>query len=234
MHKNTIFLIVVVIVMVGGGLSYYLWRQSAPLSMAPSSSITASTTVPASQTTSDGVITFSQLSQFGLAVSNDQVPTSYIPPCSNQFDYCLYYTGDVYQGTNFEDAGVSISKRPDIATERLCLDTPPAGYSAQVLPQTSSVNEYSASVFAPIGQGAAGHYVTGAVYRLWVRASLQCYEFQTRIVQSAYDNYPPGSIKEFTATAEQALAQLLDQELQTVVLNASGTKVVFPLPQSKG
>ena len=181
-------------------------------------------------TTSDGTITFTAPSKdFGLAVSEFQILVhSYIPPCSQDFNYCLYYIGTDYDGTNFESGGLRIYKRTDLANERLCLNTPPEGFSSATLPSaTKSDNGYSSSVFSDIGNAAAGHYSSGSLYRLYVKSNSLCYEFETTIGQSQFQNYPAGSIKEFTATDMKDIKMKLFQILNRVTLT-SGLDNLFP------
>jgi hypothetical protein len=235
MQKKSVFVLIALCCIALIGAGYFAWAQPA----SPAQTITAlqaSSTPSMTESTSDGTITFSHLPTFGLAVTPQQVLKSgYIPPCADGFTYCLYYDGDAYQGTNFESAGLSITKRPDIADERVCLDTPPTGYGAGVTPiSTNTADVYSTSTFSPIGDAGAGHYASGSMYRLWVRSSSQCYEFQTRIGETQFANYPAGSIKEFTDSDKQAVAQQLFEQLQTVTITVGGTPtIVFPIPETK-
>lgn len=234
MRINTIFVLLIALLVLAG-IGYVIWGQPSGNGGSQTSTTTQTSATSTADTTSDGTITFARLPQFGLAVTQDQVLKSgYIPPCPQGFNYCLYFNGDAYKGTNFESAGLSVTKRPDIATERLCLDTPPAGYSASMTPSsTNSANSYSTSVFSPIGDAAAGHYSSGAVYRLWLRDSSKCYEFQTRIGETQFANYPAGTIKQFTDADRQTLQQELRQELETVTISVSGSPAVV-FPQAKG
>jgi len=152
------------------------------------------------QSVSDRAITFTYPSnEFGLAVNQDQILVrSYIPPCDENFDYCLYYNGTAYQGTNFESAGVRIEERIDLTDENSCLNTEPAGYEAVKPDSTKSGSGYSSSVFANISGAGAGHFAVGSLYRLYVKSNSSCYEFETRIGQTQFANYPPGAIKQFT------------------------------------
>src|SRR5258708_11997428 len=54
---------------------------------------------------------------------------------------------------------------------------------------------YTTSVFSPIGDAAAGHYASGALYRLYLQDSSTCYEFETRLGQTQFANYPAGDRK---------------------------------------
>lgn len=149
---------------------------------------------------------------FGLARAAGELPTnSYIPACESGFDYCLYYRGEAYAGTNFEKAGVRVNERADLAAERLCLETPPAGYTDQLAPiGAAATNLYSSTVFAT-GDAAAGHSAAGFLHRFYYRPSGQCYELETRVGQTQFANYPAGAIKEFTAADAQALQARLER-----------------------
>jgi hypothetical protein len=227
MNNNTkviIGWIIVIILILVGGWYLFLSQPAAPSSTATST--TPGTTT--GQTVSDGTIAFSTPSDFGLAVTPEQVlVTSYIPPCDQGFGYCLYYSGSDYQGTNFESAGLRIQKRPDLMAEGICLDTPPGGFASSVQPdQTASADTYSASVFSNVGDAGAGHIAQGALYRLFVRASSACYEFETRVGMTQFANYPAGSIKEFTDVDRKAVVSKLNAVLKGVTV--TGNAVAFP------
>ncbi len=231
------FLILVLLLVVLGGYGYYKYvkePQVVVLTPVPTESVSPTATIAAyDQSVSDGTVTFSyRSSEFGLATTPGQVlVTSYIPPCEQGFNYCLYYNGKQYQGTNFESAGLRIQKRTDISSEKLCLSTPPAGFSAKTTPQATSVNSaYSVSVFSPVSDAAAGHFSSGALYRLFLKDGLKCYEFATRIGQTQYANYPAGTIKQFTTADQTVVSAQLTDILGTLTLK-DGTKISFPQAQ---
>lgn len=191
--------IVVVLIIIAGG--YYLYMSNNGV-VDETGGTTASST---DQSISDGTITMPySLSDWGLAVSPEQIlAQSYIPPCDSPFNYCFYYNGGAYQGTNFDSAGLRVTKRADLTTERTCLETPPTGFDASTTPTASSSTDlYSTSKFGNVGQGAAGHTSSDTLYRLFYRSPATCYEFDARVAQSQFANYPAGSIQEFT-TAKQ-------------------------------
>ena len=161
-----------------------------------------------------GELSFVRPDDFGLAVNQDQLPAnSYIPPCDQGFEYCLYYNGNAYEGTNFESAGIRINRRDDLATKEACLTTPPDGYT-NLTPETHEYNNYATGVFQPIGDAAVGHYAEGALYRLALNNT--CYEFETRIGTTQFANYEPGTIEEFTKADKAAMENKLHMLLQTV------------------
>lgn len=181
------------------------------------------------QTVSDGIISFSVPADFALAVQGEPIQVqSYIPPCNEGFTYCLYDIGQTYLGTNFESVGIRIVKRTDLTTKQTCLTQQPDGYTG-ITPVTHEDANYATSVFAPLGDAAAGHYAKDQLYRLSVGSS--CYEFRTRIGSSQFANYPPGTIKEFSAEDEAAVQSSLDSILHGITLK-DGTALTFPAASS--
>ncbi len=230
---NTKYFAVVIVLLVIGGVIIWAFRSTTPLVVTPENPIATTTpsTVVLDQSISDGVITVLYPSAyFGLATNKTQILTkAYIPPCSETFKYCLYYTGNEYTGTNFESAGVRVAPRADLKTERLCLSTPPDGYDAEVLPNaTTSSNTYSTSTFSPIGDAGAGHYSTGSLYRLFYRNTSACYDIETRIGATQFQNYPTGTIQEFTATKQAEIQSKIDLILRNITL-PSGVKNPFAI-----
>ncbi len=172
-------------------------------------------------------ITFSYPDDFGLAVTRGQVLVmSYIPTCEDDFDYCLYYDGTEYEGTNFDSAGVRIKKRTDITYENACLNMPPVGYTSLV-PRMDKKPSYATSVFSPVGDAGLGHYAKGSVYRLFM-ATTTCLEFETRIGESQFANYEPGTIEEFTEAKRSHIENKLKTILGGITIVRTGEKVVFP------
>src|SRR5690348_12489307 len=129
---KTAFWILIVIIILAIGI--WLIYGFSPASTGPASSTNAPTStqtggssggvmMPAfDQSLSDGTITVHYPSaDFALATTQMQILAhSYIPPCSSNFNYCLYYIGTKFQGTNFESAGLRIQKRADLATRTKC------------------------------------------------------------------------------------------------------------------
>ncbi len=161
------------------------------------------------QTVSDGTISFVVPTDFVLAVSQAQVLVKkYIPPCDEGFDYCIYYYSDFYKNTNFESAGLSIRRRADLKTSETCLRTLPAGYLT-IGSTTAEFPQYSIGKFGPLDDAAAGHYATGEEYRLFT--DQKCYQFVLRLGQSRFENYPVGTIQEFTiADSTRMLSRIRD------------------------
>lgn len=175
------------------------------------------------QSVTDGTIRFSHPAAFALAVTPEQVlAISYIPPCEQGFAYCLYLNAPDYSGTNFESAGVGITKRTDL-TEKNCLSSQPDG-AADIIPVIHRETGYATSLFAPLSDAAAGHYANERVYRLSVGKF--CYDIRERIGQTRFENYEAGTIQEFTAADEQAVQARLDAIVRNITL-ANGTVIVF-------
>lgn len=169
---------------------------------------------------------FERPSDFGLAVSNDQVLVeSVIPPCDEGFDYCLYYNRDTYADTNFESAGLRIEKRTDLANQQVCLSTPPEGYN-NLSGEFRTAGTYATSVFSPIGSAAAGHNARGSVYRLAFEE--ECYEFETRIAVSQFENFEAGTTQEFSESDRQAMNDKLNSLLQKIRFTDRKDEVIFP------
>jgi len=232
---------IIVIAVIAAGIFWFVnnSNQSGTISPETGSSTTGSGTVPTlvlntptgtaaangTQNVSDGTIGFVVPADFGLATNQQQILVrSYIPPCDANFNYCLYYTGTAYQGTNFDSAGIRINKRTDLTTESACLTTPPTGYSS-FAPTSTAASDYSISEFTPLGDAGAGHTAVGTLYRLAYNGA--CYEFETRIGQSQFLNYPSGTIQQFTAADQTALQAEIQNILGGITL-PSGETVAFP------
>lgn len=231
---------IVVIAILAAGFFWLVnsGNQGGAINPADSSSTAASGTVPTlvlnaptgtatsgTETASDGTITFTVPADFALATSSQQITVhSYIPPCDADLEYCLYYNGTAYQGTNFDSAGIRIEERSDLTTQTACLTTPPTGFT-NFTPTSTTPGDYSVSEFTPLGDAGAGHYSTGTLYRLEYNGA--CYEFETRIGQTQFANYPSGTIQQFTS-ADEAVLQTEIQNILNGITLPSGETIVFP------
>lgn len=173
---------------------------------------------------SDGNISITYNNNFGLATNKDQILVkSYIPACDENFNYCFYYNADTYKGTNFESAGLRVKKRTDLNSST-CLTTPPDGFDPTMKPDSTNANNiYAMSTFSNVGQGAAGHYSSGALYRLYIKDSKLCYEFETRIGETQFANYPAGTIKQFTDNDRSQVKIQLTNILEGITLKGGQT-----------
>lgn len=221
---NTILLVVVAVIATGF-LFFVLGskgKEGETATVSPSSGQEADME---RQVMAGGEVSFGRPSDFSLAVSGEPImKSSVIPPCDQSFEYCLYYGGSDYNGTNFESAGVRFGRKGNLETQKDCLNTPPDGYN--ITPTaTSTTNSYATSVFSPLGDAAAGHYATGSLYRLWTGAN--CYEFETRIAESQFANYPEGTIKKFTDEDRTAVELKLESILKNVRIVGKEEEIIF-------
>lgn len=184
------------------------------------------------QTIATDEIQFRTPPEFGLAVTKEQILVkSYIPPCSESFDYCFYYKGSQFVGTNFESAGIRVKKRAELNTQKICLNTPPAGFDSSTFPAgTTSRNSYSASIFSPVSDAGAGHYSNGELYRIYLNNS--CYEIETRIGETQFGNYPAGTIKQFTEQNRDAIYSRFNAFFDGLKIRATGEKIVLPASEN--
>ena len=226
-----VFIVVIAVLAAGFFWLVNSGNQGGTITPTNSSSTTASGTAPTlvlnapTGTTSDGTITFTVPSDFGLATNQTQILTrSYIPPCDADFNYCLYYTGTAYQGSNFDSAGIRIDHRTDLTTTSACLTTPPTGFT-NFTPTSTTPGDYSVSEFTPLGDAGAGHYSVGTLYRLEYNGA--CYEFETRIGQTQFANYPSGTIPQFTSADQTSLQAEIQTILNGITL-PSGETIAFP------
>src|SRR5437764_619548 len=126
MTKNTSFaLIIIFLIIVAVASVFWIWFNNKSYVVNPIEEVglngAPQPSLNLDQSISDGTILLNYPStDFGLAVNPEQIlATSYIPPCNPEFNYCLYYNGAEYKGTNFESAGLRIQKRTDMTSERL-------------------------------------------------------------------------------------------------------------------
>lgn len=224
--RNTLFGIAITIVVIAFVYLMYGKYQLTHIDNSPTIDIASSTVVATStdQTSSNGIITFKIPADFGLALNKVQILVkSYIPPCGDSFDYCLYYNGNTYEGTNFESAGLRIKKRVDLTTQTSCLSTPPEGYT-ELRGATATTSTFVISGFS-VGDAGAGHSAAGELYRLAYNGT--CHEFETRVGWTQYGNYPKGSIKEFTNIERDQIKAEIENILKDIEL-PGGEKVVLP------
>ena len=222
MKKFTPFLVIIALIIAGAWLVYISINQP----QTPEKEL-----LPLDQSISDGTVTISYSTDYGLAATDGQLLSkSYIPPCDSGFDYCIYYVGSAYEGTNFESSGVTFNKRPNLSTKDACLNTLPQGYTSERGLSHTKLNtpEYSTVLFSPLGDAATGHYSEGKLYRL--SYGTQCYEFETRIGMSQFANYEPGAIEEFTAQDKTDVENELQRIIERITLGMGNNRVSFPKP----
>ena len=223
MKMNTLWALLVVIIIVL--LGWWYWASNSGTQTPTDTATTTPVTINAPDQTltlAGGKATLAYSSaDFGLATTSAQVTvTSYIPSCDPDFDYCFYYKGNAYAGTNFDSAGVRVKTRTDLKTQNQCLTTPPSGYT-NMTPTIATSTDYATATFTPVGDAGAGHYASGSLYRLEYSGS--CYEFETRIGATQYANYPAGTIQEFT-DADQATVSSMLMGIVSSLTTASSSK----------
>jgi hypothetical protein len=179
----------------------------------------------AANTVSDGLIEFDQPEDFGLAISQDQILVdATVPPCTNEFSYCLYYNGTAYDNTNFESAGVSVRTRNDLTDENACLTTQPAGYT-DLERSTSTGSGFSMALFAPLEDAGTGQFSTGEDYRLF--ASSTCYQFITRVGETQFASAATGT-REFSEAQRMSLLDMLRNIVSGVRLQPNDQQISLP------
>jgi len=169
-----------------------------------------------------------------LAVTPQQVLTGASPPpCREGFDYCLYLPEDAYAGTNLRSAGLTITRRRDLTAPISCLLAQPEGWSdlqpGVVYPEPTEGASGPApravtSRFGDVGEGAAGSYTLGEVLRLF--DGEDCWELETRLALTRFENYPPGQVEEFTEADRADVESLLWAAIDSATV--LGTRVTWP------
>jgi len=231
MKTSTIVGIVVVLIVAVLGI-YFLMHKTALAPTTPS--ITGASTTPLAagqiagrpQTlkTTSGISINYYADTYGLAVNQTQMPkASVIPACNQGFDYCFYRVASDYANTNFESAGLALAERTDLKTKQTCLTTAPDGYT-NLVASTTDQGTFATSAFGPLSDAGAGHYSSGAQYRLWTGST--CEQFTMQIGETQFANYPAGTKQEFTAQDLGSVKAELNSLLFDAKLN--GTKVKFP------
>ena len=246
MSKTGIWTLVVIIIVIFAAVGVWFWTSMPattpnPGTATPTSTQTmggGTTTVSptSSLTLAGGEVSLSYADdQFSLAASPEPLLVqSYIPPCDQGFNYCIYTASGTYAGTNFESAGIGIIKRTDLTSARLCLNTAPDGFPVTLKPAATSTSDlYSTSVFTNVGGAAAGHVAQDTVYRLFVNQSSSCYQFDARIGNSQFANYPTGTIQQFTDADRAAVQTSLQNIINSITLAQSGVSVAFPMVASQ-
>jgi hypothetical protein len=229
----TIWTIVIIIVVVVAFWAWFAYQPSVPgygtNPVTPTSTMgnMPGMTPPVfDKSVSDGTVTVQYPSaDFALATNGQQILlNAVIPACDSDFEYCLYFNNSsTFAGTNFESAGLRIEKRPDLKTQAHCLGVEPSGYTT-LTPTIATSTGYAISLFGNVGSGAAGNLATDNIYRLAYNGI--CYEFDARIAQTDFGNYPSGTIQQFTSTDQVNLQSEIQSILNTVTL-PSGQHVSF-------
>lgn len=132
---------------------------------------------------------------FGFNTDYNKIKTlGYIPVCDELTVACVFYTGNAYKGTNFEDAGVSVNINKNLNTEAKCYNFKVSTNEAQTPVADVDINGVTFKS-ATGGDAAAGHFMKTQEYRNFHNG--QCYEIAQRVGSTNIGNYTPGTIKEF-------------------------------------
>lgn len=138
----------------------------------------------------------------------------YIPPCTEDYNTCLYYSGERYTETNFDSAGLSAHIIE--ATNRESCEAFTGSY---LLPNTDiSTENLNGNTFsvARSGDAGAGHIAEETLYRTYHNDI--CLEIVTRIGYTQFANYPEGTIKEFTENNREDLMNDMKNIIRTLSL----------------
>lgn len=162
-----------------------------------------------------------------LADAQEQLPApGSPPPCDDGFAYCLYIPDQTYAGTNLRSAGLSIDLREDLRSYTACLLAQPDGWSdlqpGVVLPEPPV--SLATSRFGDVGEGAAGSFTVGEVLRLF--DGVECWEFESRVALSRFENFPAGKVREFTVADRADLAALFWSVIDSALVD--GRPVSWP------
>lgn len=213
-QKHSLFIgLMTFMVIILGLISFHVSRLAAAATPSPSTEVAQAE--ENTQTLPGGAVSFRHAKNFGLAVKPEQVLAhSFIPVCQEGFDYCLYYNGSDYQNTNFDSAGISVTVRSDLSSKVRCMNDQPLGFT-NLSPEIEDNAGYSTSGFI-VGNAATGHYSTGQVHRLWHGEG--CYEFETRVNESRFANYPTGTIDEFTQADKHDMQSMLTGIMESILV----------------
>src|SRR5690606_36522274 len=171
-------------------------------------------------TLAGGRVSLDTPSELALAVTPEQLLVAQSPPpCDEGFAYCFYLLEEAYEGTNLRSAGLSIARRQDLRARTSCLLAQPRGWS-DLQPDVVWGDELATSRFGDVGQGAAGSYTLGEVLRLF--DGVECWEFETRLGLTRFENYPPGEVEEFTSQDQEATTNLFRTLLDSVTVAGDG------------
>ena len=190
----------------GGGQSTALAGATSPVAGAMDTTLVLA----------GGDVRLSYPAGFGLATTLEQLlVSSPIPPCDEGFDYCIYLDSGEFEGTNFSSAGVRVAQRDDLPNEAACILAQPQGH-VDLVPVIAGASDFATTMYQDVGEGAAGHFSNGSLGRLYYGST--CYEFESRVAQAQFSNFPPGTVREFDADALAATVGRLMGVLDGVTL----------------
>ena len=167
----------------------------------------------------DGTFQFDYADSLARCQPEGPVPTllnerrscaSYIPVCDEDRIACLAYPADEYRGYNFEAAAFSVIALPGVTTELKCLTNVDRNTCRP--PRSEAHNSVTFGT-AECYEGGLGHHLNRQIYRTFHAGA--CYQLSVNIAESAFANFPAGTIKEFSRADRQNVEQLLHTPVVT-------------------
>jgi len=165
-----------------------------------------SSQTPAQQTfkSPDDTFQFTYPSSYALYTGSE---TDRAGPACESSAACVVYPASKYAGTNFEAAAFQEREIDDAATASACLTSPmkaPNGAEFDIAAKDPKRIINGVSFLHGItSEGAMGHYMDTDLYRAFHKG--RCYELAISIGTRSFENFDPGTVKEFTTTDRQRL-----------------------------
>lgn len=169
------------------------------------------------QTLLVGPLTVGYPEYFGLAAGGSSLlPDWQVPPCDLGFDYCLFYVE--VNNSERRGGGIRISKRTNLDSEELCLNTSPLGHEKYKVKRLHRA-AYSTSLWTHEQDAATTSFASAGqepvsvdrVYRIFTGGG--CYELERRTL-GASDQKVPTSV--------------LNAVIESIVLTDTQEAVAFP------
>ncbi|MDP2933413.1 MAG: hypothetical protein Q8N81_04755 [bacterium] len=135
---------------------------------------------------------------------------SYIPVCDLLAKACMAVPRDVFKGTNFEGAALSVEAIGEIRRESECayIDVPDKKSLG-----SKTVGDLTFLTGRKAALAAAGHSSQDRVYRVF--HNNVCYQLKARVNKVEIGNPSASQAKEFVAADEEKVWQALDQIVST-------------------
>lgn len=147
----------------------------------------------------DGIFQFKYPASYQLTMGDPpaEVVRSMFPVCKGPLA-CVLYPRSEYAGTNFQAAGFQVREVSQAKTREACLDVPAADVPTSAIPKSEQKRMIGRFVFTHgrSGDVGMGNFLESDFYRVF--HIHRCYELGVNIATSAFVNFEPGSIKEFT------------------------------------
>lgn len=208
-------IVIIILLVIGGLLALNRKQTTSPEPTENNSGNEQTNTFPNTAKNSELGYSLSypdSFTELTTADKDDLNSLGYIPPCSEDYTTCLYYSGNEFKGTNFDSAGLSIHVITD-ATK----DTCEAYTGSFTLPDTTITTEKAGGVtlfVAKSGDAGAGHVAEETLYRTYHNNT--CLEAVARTGYTQFGNYPAGSIEEFTDTDKKQLENIMKDMTHTL------------------